>query len=84
VLIVNVLFYREGIRADHLTFDDARALVRGIGPKVVVMTHFGTSMLERDPAQLATQLEDELGVRAFAAYDGWTLDASNEVAAAYA
>jgi phosphoribosyl 1,2-cyclic phosphodiesterase len=82
VLIVNVLFYREGIRADHLTFDDVRALVRGIAPKVVVMTHFGTSMLERDPARLATQLEDELGVRAFAAYDGWTLDASNEVAAA--
>jgi phosphoribosyl 1,2-cyclic phosphodiesterase len=84
VLIVNVLFYRESLRADHLTFDDARVLVRGIRPKVAVMTHFGTKMLERDPASLARELEDELGLRVYAAYDGWTLDVTNEVAAARA
>jgi len=81
VLILNVLFYRETLRADHLTFEDARVLIAGIRPKVAVMTHFGTKMLERDPVSLARELEDELGVRAFAAYDGWTLDVSNEVAA---
>jgi phosphoribosyl 1,2-cyclic phosphodiesterase len=82
VLIVNVLFYRETLRADHLTFDDARALIAGIRPKVAVMTHFGTKMLERDPTELARTLEDELGLRVYAAHDGWMLDASNEVAAA--
>jgi phosphoribosyl 1,2-cyclic phosphodiesterase len=80
VLILNVLFYRETLRADHLTFDDARALISGIQPKVAVMTHFGTKMLERDPAALARQLEDELGLRVYAAYDGWVFDVSNEVA----
>jgi phosphoribosyl 1,2-cyclic phosphodiesterase len=84
VLVLNVLFYRESLRADHLTFAEARVLVEKIRPKVAVLTHFGTKMLERDPATLARELEDELGLRAFAAYDGWTLDVANEVAAARA
>jgi phosphoribosyl 1,2-cyclic phosphodiesterase len=82
VLVLNVLFYRESLRADHLTLDDARALIAGIRPRVAVLTHFGTKMLERDPPTLARVLEDELGIRVHAAYDGWTLDATNEVAAA--
>jgi phosphoribosyl 1,2-cyclic phosphodiesterase len=82
VLILNVLFYRESLRADHLTFDDARSLIEGIRPSVAVMTHFGTKMLERDPGVLAHELEDALGLRVYAAYDGWTLDVTNEVAAA--
>ncbi len=82
VLVVNVLFYRETTRADHLTFAEARGMIGRIRPKVVVMTHFGTKMLERDPHALARELEEELGLRAYAADDGWTLDVSNEVAAA--
>jgi hypothetical protein len=39
------------------------------------MTHFGTKMLEQDPHKLARALEDEFGVRAHAAYDGWVYDA---------
>jgi phosphoribosyl 1,2-cyclic phosphodiesterase len=82
VLIVNVLFYSETTNADHLTFERARELIAAIRPKVVVMTHFGTKMLERDPRALARELEDEFGVRAYAAHDGWTLDVTNEVAGA--
>ena len=82
VLILNVLFYRETLRADHLTYDDARTLIAEIRPKVAVLTHFGTKMLERDPAVLAQTIEDELGLRTYAAYDGWTFDVTSEVAAA--
>jgi hypothetical protein len=39
-------------------------------------------MLERDPHALARELEEEFDLRAYAADDGWTLDVSNEVAAA--
>ena len=39
------------------------------------MTHFGTKMLERDPRRIAYDLEDELGIRVYAAHDGWTYDA---------
>lgn len=75
VLIVNVLRFRDTMDVDHLTFDDARTLVGGIKPKTVIMTHFGTKMLEQDPHRLARGLEEEFGVRAHAAYDGWTYDA---------
>ena len=82
VLILNVLRYRDSMNVDHVTFDEARAIFAGVRPKVAVMTHFGTRMLERGPEVLARQLEDELGLRVFAATDGWTLDATTEIAAA--
>jgi phosphoribosyl 1,2-cyclic phosphodiesterase len=75
VLIVNVLRYADGMDVDHLTFEQAKRLIAGIAPKTAIMTHFGTKMLERDPRRLAYDLEDELGVRVYAAYDGWTYDA---------
>jgi phosphoribosyl 1,2-cyclic phosphodiesterase len=82
VLIVNVLRYRDSMKVDHLNFDEARVVLQTVRPKVAVMTHFSTKMLEQRPERLARELEDELGFRVFAAYDGWTLDASTEIAAA--
>jgi phosphoribosyl 1,2-cyclic phosphodiesterase len=75
VLIMNVLRFRDTMDVDHLTFDDARTLIGGIRPKAAIMTHFGTKMLEQDPRKLARDLEDEFGVRAYAAHDGWVYDA---------
>jgi phosphoribosyl 1,2-cyclic phosphodiesterase len=81
VLIVNVLRYRDEINVDHLTWEDARRVVAGIRPQVAVFQHFGTKMLEAGPQKLAQELEDELGLRAIAAYDGLTVDLDTEVAA---
>jgi phosphoribosyl 1,2-cyclic phosphodiesterase len=81
VLIVNVLRHRDEMNVDHLTWEDARRLVADIRPQVAVFQHFGTKMLEADPQRLAQELEDELGLRAIAAYDGFTLDLDTEVAA---
>ncbi len=82
VLIVNVLRYRDEMKVDHLTFDQARHIFSIVKPRVGVMTHFSTRMLEAGPERLAQELEDELGIRMYAAYDGWTLDASTEIVAA--
>jgi phosphoribosyl 1,2-cyclic phosphodiesterase len=82
VLIVNVLRYRDGMNVDHLTWFDARRVIADVRPKVAVLQHFGTKMLEADPRRLATRLEDELGLRAIAAFDGFTLDLETEIAAA--
>lgn len=82
VLIVNVLRYRDTMDVDHLTFDDVVRIVEGVRPKVVVLSHFGTKMLERNPDKLAEELEATYGIRAIAARDGYRLDADIEVAAA--
>lgn len=81
VLIVNVLRYRDAMDVDHLTYDEATRLIAEVRPAVAVMTHFGTRMLEQDPGRLARELESALGIRVYAARDGWTLDVETEVAA---
>jgi phosphoribosyl 1,2-cyclic phosphodiesterase len=81
VLVINVLRYRDEMSVDHLKWEDARRIVEGVRPKVAVFQHFGTKMLEADPKRLAQEVEDELGLRAIAAYDGMHLDLDTEVAA---
>jgi phosphoribosyl 1,2-cyclic phosphodiesterase len=81
VLIVNVLRFRDEMNVDHLTWEDARRIVADVRPRVAVFQHFGTKMLEAGPARLAQELEDELGLRAIAAYDGLVVDLDTEVAA---
>jgi phosphoribosyl 1,2-cyclic phosphodiesterase len=81
VLVVNVLRYRDDANVDHLTYDGARSIVESVRPRVAVLQHFGTKMLEAQPRRLAQELEDELGLRVIAAYDGLTLDLDTEVAA---
>jgi len=81
VLIINVLRFRDEMNVDHLTWDDALRIVADVRPKVAVFQHFGTKMLEADPRRLAQEVEDELGLRAIAAYDGMVLDLETEVAA---
>ena len=76
VLVLNVLRYADTMDVDHLTLDDARRLIDGIRPGATIMTHFGTKMLERDPRAIAYGLEDELGVRVYAAHDGWVYHAA--------
>jgi phosphoribosyl 1,2-cyclic phosphodiesterase len=75
VLVINVLRYADSLDVDHITFEQAKQLIAGIRPGAAIMTHFGTKMLERDPRRLAHEAEDELGIRVYAAHDGWTYDA---------
>ncbi|MDP9024692.1 MAG: MBL fold metallo-hydrolase [Candidatus Eremiobacteraeota bacterium] len=81
VLVINVLRFRDGMDVDHLTWDDARRVVAIVRPRVAVFQHFGTKMLEANPAQLAQGVEDDFGLRAIAAYDGLLLDLDTEIAA---
>ncbi len=81
VLVINVLRYRDTMDVDHLTWDHAQRIVADVRPKVVIFQHFGTKMLERDPALLAQETEDRLGLRAIAADDGLAVDLDLEVAA---
>jgi len=81
VLILNVLRFRDGMDVDHLAFDDARKIIERVRPRVAILQHFGTKMLEANPDTLASALEDELALRVIAAYDGLEVDLTDEVAA---
>jgi phosphoribosyl 1,2-cyclic phosphodiesterase len=81
VLVINVLRYRDSMDVDHMTFDQARRVIAIVRPRVAVMQHFGTKMLEQNPQRLARELEDELGLRVIAAHDNMRLDVDTEVCA---
>jgi phosphoribosyl 1,2-cyclic phosphodiesterase len=57
----------------HMTTDEAAEFVRAVGPKFVVLTHFGMKMILRGPAGEARHMERETGVETVAARDGTTL-----------
>ncbi|HVA27069.1 MAG TPA: MBL fold metallo-hydrolase [Candidatus Baltobacteraceae bacterium] len=84
VLILNVLLFRDGMDVDHLTWEQARRVVERVRPRVAIFQHFGTRMLEQEPHKLAQEVEDALGLRAIAAYDGLEVDLDTEVAAVVA
>jgi phosphoribosyl 1,2-cyclic phosphodiesterase len=81
VLVINVLRFHDAMDVDHLTWEQARRIVEAVRPSVAIFNHFGTKMLEQDPRGLAQDVEDDLGIRAIAAYDGLHVDLETEVAA---
>jgi phosphoribosyl 1,2-cyclic phosphodiesterase len=50
--------------------DNVKDIVRAVKPKKVVLTHFGLTMLEAGPEQIARSLSVELGTEVIAATDG--------------
>ncbi len=76
ILILNVVLLAEvpGRSIDHLSIEDVRLILKETKASVVVLTHFGTRVLEADPGKLATRLSDESGIRVIAARDGMILN----------
>jgi len=58
----------------HLDVADATRLVADIQPRLAVITHFGTHVLEARPWDIAARMTDETGIRVLAAHDGMRLD----------
>jgi phosphoribosyl 1,2-cyclic phosphodiesterase len=73
VLILHVVLLQRR-EIDHLCLEDAKGIIRARRPKLAVLTHFGMSMLRAKPWELASSMEQELGVRVMAAYDHLRLD----------
>ena len=76
ILILNVVLF-EPVPfkvIQHLDLESASILIRAIRPRLAVMTHFGTTMLNHRPHHLAERLTGETGVQVIAATDGKKLD----------
>lgn len=72
ILILNVVIYQDSVtqKIYHLSYDEAKILIREIKPALAILTHFGLSMLQEKPHQLARTLQEELKIRVVAASDG--------------
>ncbi len=76
ILILNVVLL-EPIPfkvIQHLDLESAALLIRGIKPRLAILTHFGTTMLHHGPHHLAERLTGETGVPVIAASDGMKLE----------
>jgi ribonuclease BN (tRNA processing enzyme) len=73
ILILPVVFYDTRQDIEHLSLPEAKEVIRQIGPRKVIFTHFGMSMLSHDPAALAGQASLETGVEVVAPEDGMTV-----------
>ncbi len=76
ILIINVvLFKHPGYnRIKHLDIEGAGNIIKEIKPQKVVLTHFGTTMLDNNPPKLAEKLSKVTGVEVEAAEDDMVLE----------
>ncbi|MHB8571447.1 MAG: MBL fold metallo-hydrolase [Candidatus Dormibacteria bacterium] len=65
---------RERRPIDHLCLDDARAIVAEARPPLTVLSHFGMTMWDAKPWELAEQMAQDTGCRVIAARDGMRID----------
>lgn len=80
ILVVNVVrlssYDKLGIlRNDipHLSLDDVKNIISQIKPRKTVLTHFGMTLLNAKPWEMARKMSEETGLEVIAASDGFTL-----------
>ena len=57
----------------HLCLEDAQRIIATLKPKIALLTHFGTTMLQADPESLADELSKNTGIKVIACQDGMML-----------
>lgn len=72
ILIMNVVrINRDHLsKIDHLSLDDIRDIIKGLNPKLAILTHFGMTVLKAKPWELVKDLQLQTGVKVIAARDG--------------
>lgn len=76
VLVINTIKPSGKKLAGHMSADDAVELVKGVKPKLAILSHFGRSMIEADPANEAMNVQKKSGIPTIAANDGLVVDVS--------
>ncbi len=76
ILVVNVVMYEVKSKPHimHLDVEDVKVIGKEIKPQLLIMTHFGMTMLRRKPWEIAARLSDELGLEVKAASDGMKVE----------
>jgi len=76
ILIVHVVRLEpvKDVPIEHLSIEDVKAIVRKAKPKLIILTHFGMTIIKAKPWVVAAELEKELGLKVIAASDGMKID----------
>lgn len=73
VLIVCAIFVHPRPGVDHLSIDELTPLLKELRPRKTILTHFGMTMLQAVPENVASELAQAVGSEVIAATDGLTL-----------
>lgn len=76
LLIINVVRLETNHPYDHLSLPDAERIITELKPKVAILTHFGITMWQAKPWEVAQRLSQETGVKVIAARDGMKFNLS--------
>jgi len=76
LLIINVVLLEAKHHIDHLSVPDAEHIITQLKPKVAILTHFGMTLWQAKPWEIAQRLSQKTGVRVLAARDGMKFDLS--------
>ena len=82
VLVLHVVLYEvdeeRKKRILHLDVADATRIIGEVRPRVAIITHFGTHVLQAGPAEIAARMADQTGIEVIAATDGMIFDLGKE------
>ncbi len=73
ILIVSVVLSEPRAGIEHFSLRDVETVLRECRPGRVVLTHFGMTMLKKDPRRAADELSERCGIPVLAAKDGMTI-----------
>ena len=76
LLIINVVRLEANHPFDHLSVPDTEHIITELKPKVAILTHFGRTMWQAKPWEVAQRLSQETGVRVITARDGMKFNLS--------
>jgi phosphoribosyl 1,2-cyclic phosphodiesterase len=81
ILIVHVVRLEpvRDVPIEHLSIEDVKTIVRKAKPKLIILTHFGMTMIKAKPWVVAAELEKELGLKVIAASDGMKIDLERDL-----
>jgi ribonuclease BN (tRNA processing enzyme) len=75
ILVINVVRHPpiKNNEIMHLCFNDLNTIIPTLKPRMVILTHFGLTMLKEKPHLLARQLTEKFGIDVRAASDGMSV-----------
>jgi len=76
ILIVHVVRLEpvKDVPIEHLSIEDVKTIAKKAKPKLIILTHFGMTMIKAKPWVVAAEMEKELGLKVIAASDGMKID----------